>query len=659
MRELLHRRCKLAVLCGTECWLKSRSFDDSHPLHAKIGCTAITKATGDSAVMGSGTQNAVSIKEQRQFTGPTVTSLSGAQCQLARQQEHPGGDVSTLKVSTAELCRQACDQDARCVSAAFCGGDTCFMKDRTASPAISNPICDTVISKPELLNNPWLPNDPDVEKIIEAIPGNTKNKHKQGAWELLKERIRYNARMWSKMGVTFPSQNTTTPLRILLLNSPCVLYGMDWHTGEHLQWGDIIYTLVRLGHKVFIPGKYHWKQWKGDHSQWDMILTDYGGVFELWRVKDKLKKVGTPEDVARFEEQLVAIRCKLRVLDTFGTDAVHNDLDRPKMSKKMPPALGIRLDQYWSYYPKVGPRSTFIGFTTTDHDFGTAAAAAATPAPERKWRALLWGKSPTYMGLERNTEWLQAISEHIDIVATIEKDALESGDFADTLPDFIENRGVLEASEYFDLLRSSALLIGVGQPFWGNAPLDALQQGVMTLMPSFNPPLGHCVECRQHFVGQDLESKAATDIKNKFQYMPNKDAFTSQNPYVEKLGEPDVYLLPLDIHKKNLTTVLLTLKRAHAEFVRRKAAADPRDVSIAPEHIHIAPCGVYTDMVSCNALHVDVSNGCVWEPNDAADNGGLCAVEPAVYTAAHLKDDSSDRSGAVGAASCSSRLPYI
>jgi hypothetical protein len=564
------RRCKLAVLCGLECWLKRRSFADDVPLRPKVGCTAVA---APDAAMDSGDVMKALERLNVDATGPAVPLSPSGQCTAHAGHEHPGGDIETVKVSSAELCCEACSKDTACVSAAFCGGDTCFMKDRTAAPATVNDQCVAVVAKPELLNNPWLPNDSDVEKIIEAIPGNTKNKHKQGAWELLKERIRYNARMWSKMGVTFPSQNTTTPLRILLLNSPCVLYGMDWHTGEHLQWGDIIYTLVRLGHKVFIPGKYHWKQWKGDHSQWDMILTDYGGVFELWRAKDKVMKVGDDKQKAAIQAQIEKLRCKLRVLDTFGTDARFNQVDRPKMSKKMPPALGIRLDQYWSYYPKVGPRSTFIGFTTTDHDFGTAAAAAATPAPERKWRALLWGKSPTYMGLERNTEWLQAISEHIDIVATIEKDALESGDFADTLPDFIENRGVLEASEYFDLLRSSALLIGVGQPFWGNAPLDALQQGVMTLMPSFNPPLGACESCTKSIPLEPADSKVSTDTKNRFTNMPTRMPFTSQNPYIEHLGMPDTYMLPLDAHVSNKTLVANTLATVKSEWHTRLADA--------------------------------------------------------------------------------------
>ena len=41
--------------------------------------------------------------------------------------------------------------------------------------------------------------------------------------------------------------------------------------------------------------------------------------------------------------------------------------------------------------------------------------------------------------------------------------ATESGDFEGALPDFIENKGLLEPNDYFDLLRSSAILIGVGQ----------------------------------------------------------------------------------------------------------------------------------------------------------------------------------------------------
>ena len=53
-----------------------------------------------------------------------------------------------------------CQKDSRCVTAAFCGGDTCFMKDRTAGPEKANAACNSVITQPDLVNNPWIPNDP-------------------------------------------------------------------------------------------------------------------------------------------------------------------------------------------------------------------------------------------------------------------------------------------------------------------------------------------------------------------------------------------------------------------------------------------------------------------------------------------------------------------
>ncbi len=545
-------RCQLAVLCNTGCWLKGRTYSAEQPLRQKAGCTVFepTEYKAEQA-----------IKQTQETPG---------QCHFEPRTELRGGDLSTVKVHSQEECCEECAKEKQCAAAAFCGGDTCFMKDRTAGPEVYNPQCTNVIARPELVNDPWLPNDPDVEKVIEAMPDNQKSTHKHGAWELLKKRIRHNDHMWSKMNVTFPSQRPKEAVRILLLASPYAQYGMDWHTGEHLQWGDIIYTLVRLGHKVYVAGKYNWKQWKADHSQWDMIVTDYGGVSQLWKSRTKISAAKNPSnDLHSNEALLTALRCKLRIVDTFGTSEEFNKDGRKGVSKKMVPALGIRLDQYWSYYPQVGPRSTFVGFTITDHDFGST--AATNPAPQRTWKAVLWGKHPSYMGLERNKEWLRAISNEIDIVATIDSEALESGDFADTLPDFIDNRGILDPLEYFALLRSSALLIGVGQPFWGNAALDALQQGVMTLLPTFHPPLGHCEDCIQHFPGQDAETAEAKSLKGRFENMPNRFPLTSQNPYIENVGEPDVYSLSLSAHKRNASQVQHTLARARAQFERRSA----------------------------------------------------------------------------------------
>ena len=78
-------------------------------------------------------------------------------------------------------------------------------------------------------------------------------------------------------------------------------------------------------------------------------------------------------------------------------------------------------------------------------------------------------------------------------------------------------------------------------------------------MPSFSPPLGHCEHCDNHFVGQDADADDAKALKDRFANMPNRLPFTSQNPYVESLGEPDVYMLPFDAPTRNLTQVQQTL----------------------------------------------------------------------------------------------------
>ena len=139
-------------------------------------------------------------------------------------------------------------------------------------------------------------------------------------------------------------------------------------------------------------------------------------------------------------------------------------------------ACCLRAD--WSYYPSVAPGSTFIGFTVANSSVLTLRSAVTTPT--RKWQAVLWGKSPAYMQLQQNAPLLKAISEHIDILATVDiGTSTELEVWGPELAAIVENRGVLDTVAYVQLLQQSALLIGVGQPFYGNAALDALQQGMM------------------------------------------------------------------------------------------------------------------------------------------------------------------------------------
>ena len=73
-----------------------------------------------------------------------------------------------------------------------------------------------------------------------------------------------------------------------------------------------------------------------------------------------------------------------------------------------------------------------------------------------------------------------------------------------------------------------------------------------------------------------LASKDSQFLKTKFQNMPNRLPLTSQNPYIESLGQPDVWMLPLDAHTDNTSTVanqLAAVRAARESSAKR--TADP------------------------------------------------------------------------------------
>lgn len=65
------------------------------------------------------------------------------------------------------------------------------------------------------------------------------------------------------------------------------------------------------------------------------------------------------------------------------------------------------------------------------------------------------------------------------------------GTVSDNLPDFdnlIINHGVLTGPDLHALMRRAKIFLGLGFPFEGPAPLEAIASGVVFINPSFNPP---------------------------------------------------------------------------------------------------------------------------------------------------------------------------
>lgn len=511
--------------------------------------------------------------------------VDGGLCSVLTGHDRLGGDFMQLDSTTREGCCEACKEHSdHCKVAVFCSlSATCFMKDRRAFQhhASRKAECDLLrLNADKDFPEPnWLPQHKPMDDLLALIPDEASRdkavkssngyiaKHERtqaegqrvrelAAWELLKERLRHNARAWEGLGVRYTAPRRA--LRIMFMHSPAVLYRMNWKTGEHLQGGDVLFALLKLGHKVWVPATFHGKQWQMDHSRFDLILTDYAGAAELFKVA-----LPRPSQKNRL--------CKLRILDTFGTSQDLNDPDgkqaRPPL---MPAPLRLALSQFWGYYPDVAPGSTFIGLAIST--LGNYTAATVQQEQPTGNCAVLWGKMDHYMMVTKNSGWLSQVSLRMKIFATIDERASHTHAAETTgkqyrleLPPFIENLGLLSNAEYGALLNRCDVLIGLGQPLWGNAPLDALAAGMIILLPSFSPPLGTCATCTTTtfedaghqsswmlhwpasvFVGdKHSSSKLVDELTAKLESIPNHLGMTSQNPYVEAIGEPDVFTLPL------------------------------------------------------------------------------------------------------------------
>jgi hypothetical protein len=515
---------------------------------------------------------------------PAEVGSGAGSCVVHPSADFTGGDIEQVEVietdghSVWEAC---CDECARRnnLVAVLCGG-TCFMKSEHAQfggqgqLAASKKDCAvltiknknfevdaqlhkrTSAKKTRVNENDrgrWLPTDTESDAFLEAIPRGGGGSGKQvtaqstkqvsEAWALFRARIRHNmaSAEWADADPrgARDDDGADEPVRILVINSAVITFGMNWMSGEHIQWPDLVYGLAKAGHQVELAQKLHWPKWLNDLESYDLILCDYAAL--------TYDGLGGPMWPRATEEVRSNLRCKLRVVDTYGTSARYNERTRPGAVASMP-ALGLRLDQYFAYYPDVAPGSSFAGFTVTE--------PASVPLREKKWQAVIWGKDPSYMGLHRQesswgwfwgshdggaptTKWLEQLCEHIPVFATVQSDKLTK-DYA--WPSCVTNVGLLSTGEYQGLLAESALLVGVGQPFYGNAPLDALLHGAMVLLPTFAPSIGRCPDCVLAPASLDFELGKHT--KRRFESLQNDIPLTSQNPYIEALGAPDVWTTP-------------------------------------------------------------------------------------------------------------------
>ncbi|KAK2561560.1 hypothetical protein P5673_015541, partial [Acropora cervicornis] len=273
--------------------------------------------------------------------------------------------------------------------------------------------------------------------------------------------------------------------------------------GELTQWCDLISALYVLGHDVTIgfnvddvPSSLVHPAQDGcvreaSTDGLDLIFTDIMGLMIL---------------AMRSGPDYSLHKCKIRVLDSFGTDAEFN---YKKYKGKIPGGrspwgdLDLHLQQFMTMYPH-SPDNSFLGFAV----------------PQRKHRdkdentrkaALVYGKDPAF--------W----KGYGDYIGTIKKHFHE---VHSTLGGTKESHRKYQVPEY--VINHGIVFVGLGKPYEGPAALEALANGCFFLNPKFNPPLDRTNT--GFFAGKPFNRK-----------------ITSQNPYAEVfVGKPFVHTVDIN-----------------------------------------------------------------------------------------------------------------
>ncbi|XP_074645665.1 alpha-1,6-mannosylglycoprotein 6-beta-N-acetylglucosaminyltransferase A-like [Tubulanus polymorphus] len=289
--------------------------------------------------------------------------------------------------------------------------------------------------------------------------------------------------------------------------------------GELVQWSDLITALYILGHNLTISSEieqlsgYIMKYKYGAHTcpppsedRLDLLYTDILGLKQIKRYNKK---------------QYTFLRCALRVLDSFGTEPQFNyDMYAKKHRLKSDWGKHNLLPkQFNTMFPHT-PDNTFLGFVVERPPNNSRINSIA-----RRNRALVYGKND-YMWYGK-AGYLNIVKDYSEIHGTVARGRKGKNDVAN-VPKYVKNHGILVGEELTVLLHTSKLFLGLGFPYEGPAPLEAIANGAAFINPRFNPPHG---------------SRNTDFFKGK----PTQRELTSQHPYAEQyIGEPFVYTVDIN-----------------------------------------------------------------------------------------------------------------
>uniref|UniRef100_A0A3P8SH68 alpha-1,6-mannosyl-glycoprotein 6-beta-N-acetylglucosaminyltransferase n=1 Tax=Amphiprion percula TaxID=161767 RepID=A0A3P8SH68_AMPPE len=300
------------------------------------------------------------------------------------------------------------------------------------------------------------------------------------AMKFIRARVERMSERWTQAGVRM---NKTQPFVWLCLPAGSVgqrfeaMVERGGPLGELVQWADLSCSFLNLL-CVFCDRSSLIGAAPGRGScpiqrpiTFDLIYTDYHGLAHLQGAMG-----------LAFQHY----QCHFRILDSFGTEPVFNSANyaRSHGYKTLWGSWGLQPLQYMTMFPHT-PDNSFLGFVSEE---GLCSHG------------------------ERN---------NLCSIFSLKKILLETCKTSIKVPKKGYNMGPLRKYHVFPL--SLQLFVGLGFPYEGPAPIEAIALGCIFLQPRFDPP--HSSENNDFYKGK-----------------PTTRQISSQHPYAEEfIGKPYVW----------------------------------------------------------------------------------------------------------------------
>ncbi|XP_069547628.1 alpha-1,6-mannosylglycoprotein 6-beta-N-acetylglucosaminyltransferase B-like [Brachyistius frenatus] len=348
------------------------------------------------------------------------------------------------------------------------------------------------------------------------------------AMKFIWSRVERMSERWIQAGLRMKqSGNTTVSSQMRVLLYPGALAGnvgqrfeamveRGGPLGELVQWADLGACLTILGHNlIFSTSQQRLHSLIGAAPgrgscpiqrplTFDLIYTDYHGLAHLQGAMGLA---------------FLHYRCHFRILDSFGTEPAFNlaSYARSHGYKTLWGSWGLQPLQYMTMFPHT-PDNSFLGFVSEETARREVREDKLEPENYRKDRiAVVYGKQD-YMW-QGKSQYVEVISEELETHATVYQPPGHSSN----LPRSIRNHGLLTQENFLRLLRRAKVFVGLGFPYEGPAPIEAIALGCVFLQPRFDPP--HSSDNNKFYKGK-----------------PTTRQISSQHPYAEEfIGKPYVW----------------------------------------------------------------------------------------------------------------------